>query len=116
MAALRKKESVTMWGLSALLAALFLFAGVTKLIGLPAVIEHFQQWGYPGWFRFVIGCIEVLGAIGLLVPSYAAETASALIMLMMGALFTVVHAGESFLFPILVIVLLGAVTWLRSET
>jgi len=52
----------------------------------------------------------------LLVPSYAAETASALIMLMMGALFTVVHAGESFLFPILVIVLLGAVTWLRSET
>ena len=99
-----------------MLAALFLFAGVTKLIGLPAMVEHFQHWGFPAWFCYVIGVLEILGAVGLLVPRYAAEIASALIMLMIGALFTLLRAGESFLAPLLVIVLLGAVTWLRSET
>jgi putative oxidoreductase len=115
MATLTKKESVTMWGLSVLLAALFLFASATKLIGVPSVVEGFRHWGFPTWSRFVIGGIELVGAVGLLIPRYAAEAASFLIMVMVGALFTLLHARENFLLPLVVMVLLGAVTWLRSE-
>ena len=33
---------------SVLMGLMFLFAGGTKLAGLPMHVEHFAHWGYPG--------------------------------------------------------------------
>lgn len=108
---------MVMWTLSALLAALFLFGGATKLTG-AGLAEASQHFGYPMWFFYLIGVIEVIGAIGLLVPRVAAETGSFLIVIMLGALISHLRAGDGFmgLLPALLTLLaLGAVTWLRGE-
>jgi putative oxidoreductase len=63
----RKAGQILVW-VSRLLAAVFLYAGLTKLLGAQGDIEHFAAWRYPDWFRFVIGPIEVVSAILLLIP------------------------------------------------
>src|SRR5262245_51387102 len=66
-----RPTNVALWIVQGLLAALFLFAGSTKLI-LP--IEVLSSMGspnqilLPGWFIRFIGVAEVLGAIGLILP------------------------------------------------
>ena len=62
--------NVTLWIVQALLAAAFLFAGVSKLTQHHDRLS--EQMGWPGDFSptFVklIGGLEVLGAIGLISP------------------------------------------------
>ena len=57
----------TLWVIQGLLAALFLFAGGMKLV-MP--IEAMQQGPvvFPGAFLRFIGVVEVLGALGLILP------------------------------------------------
>ena len=47
---------------------MFLFAGLTKLLGAEGDVRHFAAWRYPVWFRFVVGSIEVASAVLLLIP------------------------------------------------
>ena len=42
-----------------------------KLAGAEAHVRHFVTWGYPDWFRLVVGAIEVTSAVLLLVPRLA---------------------------------------------
>ncbi len=58
---------IAVW-VSRLLAAMFLFAGLTKLLGAEGDVQHFAAWRYPDWFRFVVGSIEVASAVLLLIP------------------------------------------------
>lgn len=63
--------NIALWIIQILLALLFLFAGGTKLV-LP--IETLQSMGspnqvqLPGLFIKFIGLVEVLGALGLVLP------------------------------------------------
>jgi uncharacterized membrane protein YphA (DoxX/SURF4 family) len=52
--------------------------------------ETFVGWRYPAWFAFVIGTIEVLAAIALFVPRLAFYAAALLVVIMLGALYTVI--------------------------
>ncbi|HEU4387518.1 MAG TPA: DoxX family protein [Blastocatellia bacterium] len=55
-----------LWIIQVLLALLFLFAGVTKLV-LP--LESLKgPVDLPGWFLRFIGVCEVLGGLGLILP------------------------------------------------
>ena len=49
-----------------LLGAAFLGAGGQKLAGTDQMIEDFDRYGYPQWFRVVTGTVEVAGAVGML--------------------------------------------------
>ncbi len=114
---LTKTQTILMWTLSVLLAALLLFTGMTKLTGTK-LVEASLHFGYPVWFFYLIGIIEVIGAICLLIPRVATEVGSFLILIMLGALISHLRAGDGFrvLFPALAALLaLGAVTWLRGE-
>jgi hypothetical protein len=55
-----------LWIVQALLAAVFLFAGGTKLV-LP-LEQMTGPVALPGWFLRFIGVCEVLGALGLILP------------------------------------------------
>jgi len=116
---LSKNQVILMWTLSVLMAALFLFAGVSKLIGGAEVAAEFARFGYPTWFRYLIGLIEVAGAVCLLIPKVAAEAASFLVIIMLGAVISHIRAGDGFLEGILpallVLLTMGGVTWLRGE-
>jgi len=60
------KTHKVLWTIQLLLAALFLFAGVSKLI-LP--IEAMAgPVALPGWFLRFIGVAETMGAFGLILP------------------------------------------------
>jgi DoxX-like protein len=79
-----------LWVAQGLLALLFLFAGVSKLV-LP--IEAMAgPVSLPGWFLRFIGIAETLGAVGLILPwlfkirpELTPLAASGLVIIMLGA-------------------------------
>ena len=79
---------VAVWLTQIALAAMFLFAGGLKLTGASAMVGLFDAIGIGQWFRYVTGSIEVVSAVALLVPGWAAFGALLLIPTMVGALFT----------------------------
>ena len=78
------------WACAILLAAVFVFAGVSKLEGPSATrwTERFVHWGYPANAQYVIGVLEILGGLGVLIPKWRRASAATLVVLMIGALGT----------------------------
>ncbi|HLK08915.1 MAG TPA: DoxX family protein [Candidatus Angelobacter sp.] len=109
-----KGQKIAMWVISGLLAALFLFAGLTKLL-MPA--KMLAQWVYAPWFLTVVGVCETLGAIGLLIRRLAALAAAGLCGIMIGAVYTLVahHMNNQLPTPIIVFILLILVIFLRRK-
>ena len=89
------------WTCAIFLAVAFVFVGISKLAGMSAVrwAERFAHWGYPAYAQYVIGVFEVLGGLGVLIPSWRRAAAMILVALMIGALCTHAVHGE---FPRLV--------------
>jgi putative oxidoreductase len=79
---------VALWLTQSALAAMFLFVGGLKLSGVAAMVALFDAIGAGQWLRYVTGSIEVVSAVALLVPSWAAFGALLLIPTMAGAVFT----------------------------
>ncbi len=109
-----KGQKIAMWVISGLLTALFLFAGLPKLL-TPA--KMLSEWPYAPWFLTFIGVCETLGAIGLLIPRLAALAAAGLSVIMIGAVYTLVthHQTKELPVPILVFCLLMLVIFLRRK-
>ncbi len=64
-------------------------AGLSKFQG-EVWQNMFVGWGYTAWFALVIGGAEMLGGLLLVVPRFASYAASMLIVIMLGAIWTVV--------------------------
>ncbi|HJU67921.1 MAG TPA: DoxX family protein [Gemmatimonadaceae bacterium] len=81
--------------LSVLLAGVFLAAGVPKLVGAePLILQAAAMRGFPEWIRIVVAVVEVIGAIGLLIPATSAVAATLLALLMVPAAITQRVSGE----------------------
>jgi len=79
--------------LSVVLSLVFLASGGAKLVGLEFEILAFERWGYPLWFMYFIGSVEVAGAMGLVVRRVSAAAAGGLALMMLGAMGThVIHS------------------------
>lgn len=84
-----------LWIIQVLLALLFLFAGGTKLVLPPDVLASMgspNQVQLPGLFVRFIGVVEVLGALGLILPGLlrirpglTPLAAAGLVVIMIGA-------------------------------
>ena len=100
--------------LNIIIAAIFLLSGGAKLAGLEFEIAAFELWGYPLWFMYLTGVLEVLGAIGLSVKRVSALAAACLAALMMGAIAThIIHSEWAMLIAASVIMSLAAIrAWL----
>jgi len=79
---------VALWLTQIALAGMFALAGGLKLAGVPVMVALFDAIGVGQWFRYVTGSIEVVSAVALLVPSWAAFGALLLVPTMIGAVFT----------------------------
>ena len=105
-----------LWVLQIVSAAMFLMAGVSKLAGVPAMVQLFGLIGLGQWFRYLTGTIEVVSAVLLLIPSVASYAAALLAVTMVGAILThLLIAGGS---PAVAIGLLAATTtlaWARRS-
>ena len=82
--------NVALWIVQGLLAALFLFAGVMKLV-MP-LEQMAGPVAFPGWFLRFIGVAETLGGLGLILPGLlrirpglTPLAAAGLVIIMIGA-------------------------------
>jgi uncharacterized membrane protein YphA (DoxX/SURF4 family) len=89
------KTRVILWIVQALLAALFLFSGVMKFV-LPAAVLTKGSPFSAGFLHF-IGILEILGGLGLILPSVTRVkpmltplAAVGLVIIMIGATWTTV--------------------------
>lgn len=92
--------NVVLWGIAVLLAAVFLFSGATKLLRSKDQLIASGLGLYEGWQPAAIkalGIVEVLGAIGLVLPGVTGIApvlvpfaATGLVVAMLGAM--VIHA------------------------
>ena len=115
-----KKVNLALWIVQILLAALFLFAGVMKLV-LP--LEALKgPVSMPGFLLRFIGLAEVLGAIGLILPGLfrirpglTPLAAAGLVIIMIGAVVITLlgDAVAAALIPLVVGLLLAFVAYGR---
>ena len=111
-----------LWVVQALLALLFLFAGVAKLV-MP-VEEMTRDIQMPGLFLRFIAVVEILGALGLILPSLLRTrpgltplAAAGLVIIMIGAtVITLIGGLGAFaLFPATVGMLAASVAYGRRR-
>ena len=112
--------NIALWVVQALLAALFLFAGGMKFV--MSIEEMTKQIPMPGWFLHFIGVVEVLGALGLILPwltrirpGLTPLAAAGLAIIMIGATMVTLMTGEtvSALIPLVVGLLCALVAYRR---
>ena len=111
-----------LWVAQGVLALLFLFAGVSKLV-LP--IEAMAgPVAFPGWFLRFVGVVETLGAVGLIMPwlfkirpELTPLAASGLVIVMFGATCVTLIGGmgAAALTPLAVGALAAWVAYGRSD-
>ena len=95
--------------LQAVLAFQFAGGGLVKLTGSPEMVDLFAAVGAGQWLRYLVGALEVAGAVGLLVPRLSGLAALGLAGLMAGATATNLFViGESPWLPV-GLLLVGAV-------
>ena len=58
-------HAVSIW----LLVAAFFGAGVFNAIGTPATQSDFARWGYPRWWSFLTGGLEIMCAVLIALPA-----------------------------------------------
>ncbi len=76
------------------LAAFFVVGSLSNIFAPPSIYEEYLRWGYPRWFHFVTGSLELTTAV-LLVRAQTRLWGSALgCTVMLAALATVTLHGE----------------------
>ena len=114
--------NIALWIVQGLLAAIFLFAGGIKLVTPMEEMMKQMPLPLPGWFVLFTGVVEVLGAIGLILPwllrirpGLTPVAAAGLVIVMIGATVYTFAAGDvaSALIPLLVGILAAFVAYGR---
>jgi uncharacterized membrane protein YphA (DoxX/SURF4 family) len=106
--------NVALWVLQGVLALQFAAGGLAKLAGAPELVELFASIGAGQWLRYVVGALEVAGAVGLLVPRLWRLAALGLAALMVGATVTnlfVIH--ERPWLPVGLLLVAAVIAWGR---
>lgn len=105
-----RRLNVALWIVQVLLAALFLFAGGTKLVLPPEALKG--PVALPAWFVRFIGVCEVLGATGLILPRLlrikpwlTPLAAAGLVIIMVGAVIVTLLGG--LIVPALITLIVG---------
>lgn len=83
-----KSRNILNWSIIGMVVLCFLGAGLSKLLTAEKVLEQFQEWGISDQMRMLIGSVEIIGAIGLLIPLLRKWAILVLTGLMIGALYT----------------------------
>ena len=112
-----KVRTVLLWLVTFAVAIPMALAGGTKFLPGGMWPELFTGWSYSIPFLYLIGVLEVGGAIALLVPRFATYAATLLAAIMIGAVYTLVaNPGEMGVTPPTVnVVLLTIIAFARRE-
>jgi len=117
--------TVAYWIVAALLALLYLYSGGLKVLRSPDQLRPMMGWIDAVPLRLVrtIGVLEVLGALGLILPpltgiatGVALAAAAGLVLIQVGGISLHLSRGETKLIGlnIALLVLAGAEIWLAT--
>src|SRR5436309_13943149 len=95
----RISKEVLLWVIALSLALICLRSGWLKVTGNIFWVRDFHRWGYPDWFRIVVGIAELTSMVLLLVPRFAGYGASLFAVVMLGAIYTHATHNESSRLP-----------------
>src|SRR5829696_1571667 len=110
----KRLQSIALWTLQVVLALTFAMAGFAKVGGDAAMVEMFATIAIGQWFRYVVGALEIAGALRVLVSRLSGLAALGLLCLMAGATLTnvfVLHTSP--LVPIVLMLVSALVAWGR---
>jgi uncharacterized membrane protein len=98
----------------AILAVQLAPAGILKITSDPAMVEMFTTIGAGQWLRYTVGVLEIVAAIGLLVPRLCGWAALGVTALMIGATLTNIFliAAPPWL-PIGLLMVSALIAWAR---
>jgi putative oxidoreductase len=95
----RLAKEVVLWIITLFLGLVFLRSGWLKVMGNIFWVRDFHRWGYPDWFRIVVGIAELTSTALLIVPRLAGYGASLFAVIMLGAIYTHATHNESSRLP-----------------
>lgn len=95
------------------LAAFFLFGAIGNIFVSESITEDYLRWGYPDWFHFVTGGLELTTAVLLAVAATRLWGAALGCVAMFAAAATVIVHGEyaHAIPPVVVLALSAVVGW-----
>jgi hypothetical protein len=115
-----RKVEIGLWTIQVVLALLFAFAGVTKMV---MAAEALAQSGMDPTFLRFIGVCETLGALGLILPGafrirpgLTGVAAAGLVIIMVGATVVTAQQGVGALVPFVTGCLATVIAWRRWPT
>lgn len=109
--------TVALWVVQVVLAALFVMTALPKLSGNQVMVEIFDAVGVGQWLRYVVGILELAGAIGLLIPRLCGLAALGLSLLLVGAALTNIFAlGASPAIPLGYLLVAAGIAWFRRTS
>lgn len=114
-----KTRNILIWILSGILAFIFAFVGIEKLLGAQDQLKNFEEWHLPLWYRFPIGILEIIIAGGLVWPFFRKITIYGIFAWALGAAALHIHAGQILLatLPILLAIVAAVILFLiRKKT
>ncbi len=76
------------------LAAFFVVGSISNILAPGSIYEEYLKWGYPGWFHFVTGALELTTAVLLARERTRLFGAALGFAVMLAALATVTLHGE----------------------
>ena len=99
-------HALSLW----LLVAGFFGAGLFNAIGTSATQSNFARWGYPRWWSFLTGGLEIMSAVLIALPASRIIGVALGAAIISAAVLTVLrHRDLSHLVPLGVFVALIAV-------
>jgi hypothetical protein len=110
--------NVGLWTLQVLLAAVYAFSAYGKLTADPMQVAGAEASGLGTTGMYIIGALELAGAIAMFVPSLTGLAALGFVALMIGAVIITAALGGGALvaFPATVGVLAAVVAWGRRDS
>ncbi|MGH3798280.1 MAG: DoxX family protein [Pseudonocardiaceae bacterium] len=114
----RRRGHVALWCLQVLAAGVFVMAAIPKVTADPQAVAGFTALGLGTVGMYIIGALELAGAIALLIPRLAGLAGLAFVALMIGAvLSTLLVLGASLVaMPAAVLVLVAVIAWGRRRS
>jgi putative oxidoreductase len=109
-----KTQKITYYVLLVIVTLVFLMASVPKLLAEPQAAAGFAVAGLPVWFMYLIGILEIVGLIGLWIPSFMDFAVIGLSIILIGAIVTTAAfmSVPFALFPLAVFLMLLGIAYL----
>lgn len=107
-----------MIALKYILTIAFILAGGAKIFKAKPMVDQFKEFGLPANMTILIGVLEVLGAIGLQIPTLSFYASIGLLLLMFGAIgnhLKVKHPISKLLPSAILLILLAIYIYLKLK-